>query len=110
MTDLDFKTIGLKIKERRQALGITQEVVANALEVNASHISNIERGRANPSLTALVKIANILRCSVDCFICEEYNFDVADGADNSIDTEIANKLKLCSDEKKYRIAKMIDLL
>ncbi len=25
MADLDFKAIGLKIKERRQALGITQE-------------------------------------------------------------------------------------
>ena len=69
MTDLDFKAIGLKIKERRKAVGITQEYIANALEVNPSHISNIENGRANPSLTALVKIANILECSVDYFIC-----------------------------------------
>lgn len=55
MTDLDFKTIGLKIKKRRPELGITQELIANALDVNPSHISNIECGRANPSLTALVK-------------------------------------------------------
>lgn len=68
MTDLDFKAIGLRIKERRQQLGITQEYIANTLDVNPSHISNIECGRANPSLTALVKIANILQCSVDVFI------------------------------------------
>ena len=42
MADLDFKAIGLKIKERRQQLGITQEHIANVLEVNPSHISNIE--------------------------------------------------------------------
>ena len=39
MTVLDFKTIGLKIKKRRQELGITQEHIANALDVNPSHIS-----------------------------------------------------------------------
>ena len=71
MSDLDFKAIGLKIKERRQQLGITQEHIANVLDVNPSHISNIECGRANPSLTALVKIANILECSVDYFISGE---------------------------------------
>ena len=60
MTDLDFKAIGLKIRERRQSQGITQEMVANYLDVNPSHISNIECGRANPSLTSLIKIANIL--------------------------------------------------
>ena len=62
MTDLDFKAIGLKIKERRKQLGETQEHIANMLEVNSSHVSNIECGRANPSLTALVKIANALKC------------------------------------------------
>ena len=39
MTVLDFKTISLKIKKRRQELGITQEHIANALDVNPSHIS-----------------------------------------------------------------------
>lgn len=76
MRDLNFKAIGVKIKERRQELGITQEYVANMLDVNPSHISNIECGRANPSLTALVEIANILQCSVDLFIGEEYSYTV----------------------------------
>ena len=63
MNDLDFKAIGLKIKERRKSLGITQESIANALDVNPSHISNIECGRANPSLTTLIKIANLLHAA-----------------------------------------------
>ena len=74
MTDLDFKTIGQKIKERRISLGLTQDYIANHLNVNPSHVSNIECGRANPSLTALVKIANLLECSVDYFLNGEYTY------------------------------------
>ena len=110
MTDLDFKTIGLKIKERRKAVGITQEAIANALDVNPSHVSNIECGRANPSLTALVKIANILHCSVDYFISGEYTYKIAKDIEKTLDDAIMDKLKYCDADKKTKVLKMIDLL
>lgn len=110
MTDSDFKTIGIKIKERRQALGITQEHIANILEVNPSHISNIECGRANPSLTALVKIANILECSVDYFINGEYTYKIDKEREKTLDDKIMDKLKYCNLDKKIKVLKMIDLL
>ena len=92
MADLDFKAIGLKIKERRQQLGITQEHIANVLEVNTSRISNIECGRANQSLTALVKIANILECSVDYFISGEYTYKINKDKEKTLDDKIMDKL------------------
>lgn len=110
MTDLDFKAIGLKIKERRQTLGITQEFIANVLEVNPSHISNIECGRANPSLTALVKIANALECSVDYFISGEYTFKTDKSNDKNLDDKIMDKIRYCDSDKKLRILKMLDIL
>ena len=110
MTDLNFKMIGQRIRERRQSLGITQEFIANCLDVNPSHISNIECGRANPSLTALVKIANILQCSVDCFIFEEYTYRDKREKDTAIDDKITDKLKYCSPDKKEKILKIIELL
>lgn len=110
MTDLDFKTIGKKMKERRKALGITQEYIANRLDVNSSHISNIECGRANPSLTALVKIANLLTCSVDCFIGGEYTYCTESEKENNLDNLIFEKLQYCDAEKKKKILKIIDLL
>ncbi|MDE6888571.1 MAG: helix-turn-helix domain-containing protein [Eubacterium sp.] len=110
MTDLDFKTIGANIKKRRTCLGITQETIANVLDVNPSHISNIECGRANPSLTVLVKIANILQCSVDVFISGEYTFQPENSLEQPLDELILEKLKSCSTEKKSRVLKMIDLL
>ena len=108
MTDLDFVTIGKRIKEHRQAKGITQEFIANSLDVNPSHISNIECGRANPSLTALVKIANILECSVDCFLSEEYTFDMYKTDD--LDTVVMDKLSLYDSDKKEKLIKRMDIL
>ena len=110
MTDLDFRTIGLKIKERRLSQGITQEVIANHLDVNPSHISNIENGRANPSLTALIKIANVLQCSVDCFINAEYTYAIDENKARTIDDKIIDKLKYCDTDTKYKILKIIDIL
>lgn len=110
MTDLDFKAIGLKIKERRQSQGITQEMVANHLDVNPSHISNIECGRANPSLTALIKIANLLHCSVDYFISGEYTFTAEKEKEKTLDDKIMDKLKYCDSDTKNKVLKMIDLL
>ncbi|MCH5255419.1 MAG: helix-turn-helix transcriptional regulator [Lachnospiraceae bacterium] len=97
-------------KERRQSQGITQEYIANQLDVNPSHISNIECGRTNPSLTALVKIANILKCSVDYFISGEYTYETDHEKEKTLDDEIMDKIKYCNFNKKIRILKMIDLL
>lgn len=110
MTDLNFTEIGKRIKERRLFLDVTQEYVANQLDVNPSHVSNIECGRANPSLTALVKIANILKCSVDFFISGEYTFDIDKNKEKTLDDEIMDKLKYCDMAKKIKVLKMIDIL
>lgn len=110
MDELNFKEIGAKIRNRRKSLGITQEFIANKLDVNPSHISNIECGRANPSLTALVKIANILQCSVDCFISGEYTYKIDKGKEKTLDDMIMNKLKYCDADKKNKVLKIIDLL
>lgn len=110
MADLDFKAIGLRIKERRQDVGVTQEHIANELDVNPSHISNIERGRAHPSLTALIKIANILQCSIDYFISGEYTYKIDKDKVKTLDDKIMDKLKYCDADKKNKVLKMIDLL
>ena len=110
MSEMDFKTMGQKIKERRLAQGITQEIVANHLNVNPSHISNIECGRAHASLSSLIKIANVLECSVYYFIEAEYTYDPLSNKEKTIDALILDKLRYYDDDKKYRILKMIDLL
>lgn len=111
MTELNYKEIGQRIKQRRLSQHITQDKLAEDLSVNPSHISNIECGRAHPSLTALVTIANSLKCSVDIFLSQEYTYKNDDKDPISIaDRKLQRKLKMCSEEKKEKILKIIDII
>ncbi len=87
-------------------MDITQEQIAEYLDVNPSHISNIETGRAHPSLVALVNIANCLRCSIDVFIDGEYSFN----KDLGIEEMIISKLNLSDNDTKEKIFQIISIL
>lgn len=108
MENLDYLKIGKRIKERRREKGLKQEYVATKLNVNPSHISNIECGRAHPSLTALVQIANVLSCSVDCFIAHEYKHEEKIG--QTLDDRIMGKIQFLSTEQKEKVLKILDIL
>lgn len=73
MKDLDFHFIGQRIKEIRTDKHLTQEYVAKMTDVNVSHISNIETGKANVSLTLLVNICNALDVTMDYLLQNEYH-------------------------------------
>lgn len=110
MAEINYKQLGKKIKERRTDLHITQEQLANDLSVNPSHISNIENARSYPSLTALFTISNSLKCGIDYFLSDQYTFDISDEPNAMIDKKLNKALKLCSQEKKEKLLKIIDLL
>lgn len=56
--------IAKDIKERRSQLGISQQDLAEISEVSIATIKDIERGKGNPSLTTLEKIADVLGMEV----------------------------------------------
>lgn len=54
----------LSVKESRKQANLTQQALAEKLGVTREHISAIENGRKEPSLTLLKKIANKLDVSL----------------------------------------------
>lgn len=54
---IDYKLIGTRIKTRRKELNITQEQLANNLNMTAFYISKIENGKATATLDTLSLIA-----------------------------------------------------
>lgn len=54
---------GHKIQKRRRELGITQEELADKLNLSRTHMGHIEQGRRSPSLDVLNKIARTLKTS-----------------------------------------------
>lgn len=60
------------IKEKRTALGLTQDELAEELEVSRQTIISLEKGRYNPSLILAFKIAKLFDCLIeDIFTPEE---------------------------------------
>ena len=52
--------VGQNVRRIRQAQGLTQERVAFAAELDLTYVGGIERGRRNPSLLAMARIAEAL--------------------------------------------------
>lgn len=68
--ELDYKKIGKRIKIARIQADLTQERLAELVELSPSHMSNIENGATKPSLTSLVDIANALSVTPDDLLCD----------------------------------------
>ena len=58
-------SIGKNIKEKRKALNITQEELAEKLNVTRQAVSNWENGKTEPDIGTLTKMAQIFDISID---------------------------------------------
>lgn len=67
--------IGLRIKQRRQQLGLSLREVARRADVSASFLSQVERGESNTSLDSLRRIAEALDVPILHFLFEEQRSD-----------------------------------
>ncbi|WP_303837907.1 helix-turn-helix domain-containing protein [Ruminococcus flavefaciens] len=63
--DINYSSIGLRIKYFRSERKITQEELAELVGTTSRHIINIEMGIKGPSLNLLVSIANALEVTSD---------------------------------------------
>lgn len=63
--ELDYVSIGRRIKKYRIDLGLKQSQLAERSGVEPSNISHIERAATKVSLPTLVNIANALEVSLD---------------------------------------------
>jgi len=62
-------SLGERIKKRRQALGITQRQLAEALGLTPQHISAVEQDKRTPSLSSLARLGEELGVTVDYLVC-----------------------------------------
>ena len=65
MRDMDLKAIGERISKRRKSMGMTQEQLAEEMDVSIQMISNLERGMKAVKIDNLVKLSQILNVTTD---------------------------------------------
>ncbi len=102
---IDYKKLGLRIKKIRTNRNLTQENLAQIVDCNPSHISNVENAYTKVSLMALLAIANALNTTIDYLLADQYVNN-----ENTLDSAIIKAVQKFDDEKKERILKMIDLM
>lgn len=78
---IDTKEMGRRLQNLRRAVNLTQEEVAELLEISSNYVSNIETGRDLCSTEVLVGMANLYHACMDYILGESlrYNADRESG-------------------------------
>lgn len=63
--------IGQRIKQNREAAGLTQEVFAEMIGLGVKHVSAIERGAVGVSINTIKTICKVLAISSDTLLLED---------------------------------------
>ena len=97
--NIDYNIIGRRIKELRNSKRISQMVLAEKCDICDSYLSYIECGRRIPSLTLLLKIAEVLDAPIDSLLKDstETVFDTYDIEINELigDCTLYEKKVIC---------------
>ncbi|ASU36532.1 helix-turn-helix domain-containing protein [Mucilaginibacter xinganensis] len=72
------KKIGLRIKEYRTNLKLTQEALAFKAEIDKTYVNEVENGKRNVSVINLEKII----CALDATIRDFFDSEVFEGGIN----------------------------
>ncbi len=102
---IDYAQLGSKIKEARISKGLTQDILAEMVNCNTSHISNIENSHTKVSLNILLSIANALDTTIDLLLFDQYS-----NGNIAVDSEINRYISKCDLETKHQILRIIKAL
>ena len=89
---IDYLDIGRRIRAERTKQKVSQERLAELVEVGTTHISHIETGNTIPSIKVFVAIINALNLSADELLRNHIN-----KAKHLFEGELAEIVKDCSD-------------
>ena len=94
--------IGSRIARQRQDSGLTQEEVAERMEIGNEAISRIERGVAAPTLARLFEFAELYGCRVDQLLLGSSDREVDQAA------SIANQLVGLAPADRQLVAAIVE--
>lgn len=98
---IDYKKIGIRIKEARKDKGVTQEKLCNDLNISPYHFSKIENAHVSASLETLAEIANYLNINLDYLLSGTSTLN-----NLYLDEEMALIFNKCTKEQKRMIIEL----
>lgn len=102
---IDYSVIGSRIKQARLAKNMTQEELADKIDISVAFLSRVERGNSHINLKRLNQLCGLLDVS------EGYLLNGASSSsENYLDKEFTDLIKSVSPDKQkliYNVAKAI---
>lgn len=102
---IDYNIIGERLKKARLAKGLTQENLAEDLNISIAYLSRIETGTTKINLKRLSEICKLLDISEAKILS-----GVSDDSQNYLNDDLNNLLKNCSPEKQRLIYKIANII
>ena len=99
---MDYYKIGQKIRKMRKAHGLSQEELAERVNISTTHMSHIETGNTKLSLPVLVDIAATLEVRTDDLL-----FDVPTLSVSAVLEDITATLDSCTVAEAKVIADVV---
>ena len=99
---MDYQKIGQRIRKYRRASGLSQEALAEQINISTTHMSHIETGNTKLSLPVLVDIAKVLRVRTDDLLQES-----SIPSKSAALQDIAVLLEQCSPKQAQLVAELV---
>ncbi len=100
---MDKLTMGDRIKETRKKQGLTQEQLAEKVDITLEYISQIERGLKMPSMQVFIKLVEVLDVSSDYLLRDFVSTRNLYG-----DKQIGRKLERLTPKQRVALEALID--
>ena len=99
---MDYYAIGQRIRKYRKAKGLSQEQLAEIVDISTTHMSHIETGNTKLSLQVFADLAEALQVSVDSLL-----YDVNSNSKQQAYQEITDILDQCTPAKAQALKEII---
>ena len=101
---INYRDIGVRIKECRIQFGMTQEKLAELANISIQHMSNIEHGATKLSLPTIIALANALAVSVDRLVAGSIHTAVGK---ECLSADFNRLIEDCTAEEAYFLYELV---
>lgn len=103
---MDRKVLGKRIREERIRIGLTQEQVAEYIDVSTTYIGFIERGERSVTLEKLALLAQCFHVTIDSLLYEQSS----EKSVKSVDEQLFSLWESASLDEKKLILSIADVI